>query len=428
MKKRFLSFVVSVAVVGTLATPQLAGATMSATKKIEQELGQIKKVMSAAQQKAAETQAEIAKVLQEKQVASVDINALLGQIETTNLKLNTLNNQISTVKDNLEVNGKQLEEVEERVESRDALLKSRLRLMYMNGVVSYADVLLSSTSFGDFLDRLNALNAIVNQDKQILEANRKDRTVMEGKRVQIEQQLNQVKDLYSQTALIKTDLVIKEKEKEVKIASLSQIEKEKKHELEDISEDQEKMLLEYARKEAALAEAKRKAAEAAAAAAAAKAAANAKAKPGAANSPSNSPAPAAPFTGGKFGYPLGKVYPMTSDFGNRSDPFTGKKKSHNGIDLGAPNGTGILAAGDGVVIVASWWSGYGNTVIIDHGNGYWTLYGHIRNGGTVVEKGDIIKRGQKVAEVGSTGESTGNHLHFEVRINESPVDPKPYLR
>jgi murein DD-endopeptidase MepM/ murein hydrolase activator NlpD len=421
LKKRFLSFALSAVVLGTLTVPQFAGATMSATKKIEQELSQIKKVMSTAQQKAADAQAEIAKVLQEKQATSVDISTLLGQIETTNLQLNTLNNEISTVKDNLQETGKKLEEIEERVDSRDKLLKSRLRLMYMNGVVSYADVLLSSTSFGDFLDRLNALNAIVNQDKQILEANRKDHVEMEGKRTQIQQQLDQVKDLYSQTALVKSDLVIKEKEKEVKIASLSQKEKEKKHELEDISEEQEKMLVEYARKEAALAEAKRKAAEAAAAAAAAKA----KAKSGV--SP-NTPAPAAPFTGGKFGYPLGKVYPMTSDFGYRSDPFSGKKKLHNGIDLGAPNGTNILAAGDGVVIVASWWSGYGNTVIIDHGNGYWTLYGHIRNGGTVVEKGDTVKRGQKVAEVGSTGESTGNHVHFEVRVNESPVDPKPFLR
>lgn len=423
MKKYVLTFIISAGLISTLIAPQLAGAAVSATQRIEQELNQLRKGLSDNQKKAAEVQSTLDKIAQEKQAVTKDLSMLSSEIEATNLKLNDLNNQISLTKEKLAVNGKQLEEVEERIDSRDKLLKSRLRLMYMNGVVSYADVLLSSTSFGDFLDRLNALNAIVNQDKHILEDNRRDKTEKEGKEAQIKQELNQVGEMYSQQAIHKSDLSNKEKEKQVMIASLSQKDKEQRSTLEDISEDSERKLIEEARKQSALAEAKRKEAEAAAAAAAAKA----KAKAGN-NGSSPTPAPAAPFTGGKFAYPLAKVAPMTSDFGYRSDPFTGKKTMHKGIDLGAPNGTNILAAGDGVVIVASWWSGYGNTVIIDHGNGYWTLYGHIRNGGTVVEKGDNVKRGQKVAEVGSTGESTGNHLHFEVRINEDPVDPKPYLR
>ncbi|ECH9276471.1 M23 family peptidase, partial [Salmonella enterica subsp. enterica] len=74
-----------------------------------------------------------------------------------------------------------------------------------------------------------------------------------------------------------------------------------------------------------------------------------------------------------------------------------------------------------------WWSGYGNTVIVDHGDSVWTLYAHIRNNGIKVKKGDTVKRGQKIAEVGSTGTATGNNLHFEVRIDGKPVDPLPYL-
>ncbi|MFD0680832.1 MULTISPECIES: murein hydrolase activator EnvC family protein [unclassified Paenibacillus] len=416
MKKSLLSLIVTSGLLGTIVVPQFAFA-LTATQKIEQQISQLKKMQTTAQQKANEAQSEMNKVHQEKQQTSSDITSLLSQIEATNLKLNELNSQLSTVKNTLQETGQQLEEAETRVESRDKLLKSRVRLMYMNGVVSYADVLLSSTNFGDFLDRLNALKSIVNQDKKILESNQKDRAMIADKQVQVQQQLDQVKDLYSQTAVVKADLVTKEKEKEVKIASLSKKEKE----LEDISEDQEKVLLEYARKESALAAEKRKATEEAARAAAA-----AKAKKEGTAPPAVNSTPA--FTGGRMGYPLAKNSPMTSDFGTRSDPFTGKKATHKGIDLGAPNGTSILAAADGEVIVASWWSGYGNCVIIDHGNGVWTLYGHIRNGGTDVEKGDTVKRGQKIAEVGSTGESTGNHLHFEVRINENPVDPKPYLK
>ncbi|WP_282938819.1 M23 family metallopeptidase [Paenibacillus sp. RC67] len=424
MKKSVLSLIVTAGMASTLLVPQLSFA-LSESQKIQQQLDQLKKQQNTTQQKAADTQNEIGKVQQDKQQVEAEVKSIIKQIEAENLKLNTLNDQISTTKDDLQLNSKLLDELKEQIEARDVLLKSRLRLMYMNGVVSYADVLLSSTSFGDFLDRMNALKAIVNQDKEILQANQRDRETKEVKQNQIEQELKKVSDLYNQSATIKAGLVSKEKDKEVKIASLAKKEKD----LEDISEDQEQQLLQYARKSAALAADKRKAAAAEAAAAAAAAAAKAKTNGSSGGGSTAAPsAPAATSSGGKFGYPLAKVAPMTSDFGYRSDPFTGAKKLHKGIDLGAPNGTDILAAAEGEVIVASWWSGYGNTVIIDHGNGYWTLYGHIRNGGTVVEKGDHVKRGQKVAEVGSTGESTGNHLHFEVRINEEPVDPKPYLK
>lgn len=95
--------------------------------------------------------------------------------------------------------------------------------------------------------------------------------------------------------------------------------------------------------------------------------------------------------------------------------------------MATKEGTEIRAADDGIVIVAEWWSGYGNTVVIDHGDNLWTLYPHIRINGIKVEKGQAVRRGQKIAEVGSTGNSTGPHLHFEVRIDGKPVDPMPYL-
>lgn len=427
MKKSVVSLVVTAGMAGTLLVPQLSFA-LSESQKIQQQLDQLKKQQSTTQKQATNTQNEITKVVKEKSEVEAEVKELVKQIEAENLKMNELDNKISSTKDQLSENGKQLDEIKEQIGARDSLVKSRLRLMYMNGVVSYADVLLSSTSFTDFLDRMNALKAIVAQDKEILETNRRDQQAKEAKQAQIEQELKQVNELYAQRAAMKAELQSKEKEKEVKIASLDKKEKE----LEDISEEQEQQLLAYARKSSALAAEKRKAAAAEAAAKAAeeaaKAAAKAKNSGGGGGEAPAPPAQAPAFSGGKFAYPLAKVAPMTSDFGNRTDPFTKKKKMHSGIDLAAPNGTSILAAEGGEVIVASWWSGYGNTVIIDHGNGYWTLYGHIRNGGTVVEKGDQVKRGQKIAEVGSTGQSTGNHLHFEVRVNENPVDPKPYLQ
>lgn len=407
MKKSFLPLVLSLSLIGATIVPQ-AGFALTASQRIEQELNQLKKTKSAVQQKVNETEKQITQVTREKQQTSNDINALLDQIDKTNKSLNVLNDKVAEVSATLKENAKQLEEAETRVTSRDQMLRSRLRLMYMNGVVSYTDVLLSSTNFSDFLDRLEALRSIVNQDKKILEANKRDRATIDEKRIAIEKQLAEVKNLYAETSAVKADLLVKEKEKEVKIASLAQKEKE----LEDISEEVEAQLVKVASQEAA----KQRALQEAKAAEAAK------------SKGAKAAGPVYTYSGGKFGYPLPKVVNMSSDFGTRKDPFTGRSSTHNGIDFPSPAGTSILAAEDGVVIVASWWSGYGNTVIIDHGKGVWTLYGHIRNDGIVVEKGDTVKRGQKIAEVGSTGRSTGNHLHFEVRINESPVDPKPYLR
>jgi len=114
-----------------------------------------------------------------------------------------------------------------------------------------------------------------------------------------------------------------------------------------------------------------------------------------------------------------------SGFGMRTDPFTGQLSMHSGTDFAAPTGTPIFAAAGGVVVSAEVHPDYGNMVEVDHGNGLSTLYGHASR--LVVKVGDIVRKGQKVAEVGTTGRSTGPHLHFEVHVNGVPVNPAKYL-
>ncbi|MGB9877463.1 MAG: murein hydrolase activator EnvC family protein [bacterium] len=131
---------------------------------------------------------------------------------------------------------------------------------------------------------------------------------------------------------------------------------------------------------------------------------------------------AKPWKGG-FIYPLrGK---LTSRFGMRTHPIYHITKMHTGIDLSAPSGTPIKAAAGGEVVYAGWWGGYGNVVIIDHGGGISTLYAHCS--AIYVRKGQKVSQGEVIAAVGSTGLSTGPHLHFEVRKNGKPVDPLGYL-
>jgi murein DD-endopeptidase MepM/ murein hydrolase activator NlpD len=116
---------------------------------------------------------------------------------------------------------------------------------------------------------------------------------------------------------------------------------------------------------------------------------------------------------------------LTSAFGTRSDPFTGRARMHQGIDIPGPIGTPIYATADGVVRRAQWANGYGNLVEINHGNGLETRYGHLSK--LIAQPNERVRRGQLIGFMGSTGRSTGSHLHYEVRIAGSAVNPIPYL-
>jgi murein DD-endopeptidase MepM/ murein hydrolase activator NlpD len=126
---------------------------------------------------------------------------------------------------------------------------------------------------------------------------------------------------------------------------------------------------------------------------------------------------------GQLMYPT--IGPVTSNFGWRTHPILGTERFHSGIDFGADYGSLIYASEQGRVIYADWYGGYGNAVIIDHGNGMTTLYGHCSE--LYVKDGDVVAKGQPIAAVGSTGFSTGPHLHFELRANGEPIDPAAYL-
>ncbi len=134
------------------------------------------------------------------------------------------------------------------------------------------------------------------------------------------------------------------------------------------------------------------------------------------------------YTGGVMQWPLPGYYKIGSQYGYRIHPILKYKKFHGGIDIGAPSGTPIHAAASGKVICATWRSGgSGNTVIIDHGGGITTLYFHIKNGGILVKEGQTVVAGDVIAKVGSTGLSTGPHLHFEVRKNGVRQNPVNYV-
>ncbi|GLX70910.1 metalloendopeptidase [Paenibacillus glycanilyticus] len=370
----------------------VGGNAASSIDKINKDLAAAKKQIEQAQQSAKNADQQKANISVKKEDAQQAIMKLNEQLDNVTDNMNYVQGQVDSKEVELKKAGKELDKAEEQVKDRNELLQSRLKLMYENGAVSYLEVLFSATSFSDFIDRFDSLHSILSQDRTILEQHKKDKALVEEKKANVETALGEVKTMYTKLQSYKSELDQKEEEKETLIAQYNdQIE-----ELEDISEEQEQLLLALAKKVSDLNKKK-----------------NAIKKP---------------FSGGKLGMPLRSNYRISSNFGYRIHPITHVRKLHAGIDFAVPQGTDVYAAESGVVIVAQAWSGYGNTVVIDHGNGLWTLYGHLRNGGIMVKTGQSVKKGEKVAESGNTGDSTGPHLHFEVRKNEVAVDPAGYLK
>ncbi|UVI29866.1 murein hydrolase activator EnvC family protein [Paenibacillus spongiae] len=391
----------AVVVLAAFIFQPFGGEAASQVDKINKELDQVRKEISAAAHNRNQADKDRQVIIQQKTETAKSMQEVLTQIDEVGTQMMGVQAQLDAAEEKLLLTGEELQTAEERIATRDELLQSRLRLMYTNGSVSYLDVLLNATSFSDFIDRFDSLQSILGQDRDILESHKEDRELIAQKKKDVEKQLAEVKVMYGKLDSYQSLLVAKEKQKEVMVLSFN----EQAEELEEISEEQEKLLISLAKKVSDLEEQKRKAA---------------------AKKKKKKVTPY--YTGGKFAVPLQDGYRLSSPYGYRTHPISGKKKLHTGLDMAAPAGTPIYAAESGTVLIAQWWSGYGNTVIIDHGNGLWTLYGHIRNNGIKVNKGDTVKRGQKIAEVGSTGQSTGNHLHFEVRKNEEPVNPSQYLK
>lgn len=412
----------------TLLGPSDGYAKKTSVAEIDKQLKKLQEEVQAAKASQEQAASRNQEAQHYKNKTTLNLQYVLDQISQVKGEMQTISGKIASTEKSLNVTATELDEAEARVASREKLLESRVRLMYTDGAVSYLDVLLSSTSFSDFLDRADSLKMIVDQDQDLLVQHKLDKQTVIAKKQELEGQYAQAKQLYTDLESQRSLLKEKEAEKQELIAYYD----EEIQETDEISEEQNAKLVQLASARSALEDQKDKikAEEAARKAAAAKAAAaKAAAARKAARASSSGSSSVSEYAGGNgpFLLPVGSAR-ISSPYGYRTHPVTGEVgKLHTGTDFAVPQGTDIHAADSGTVLVAEWWSGYGYCVIIDHGGGVWTLYGHIREGGLKVSAGDKVDRGQVIAESGSTGRSTGPHLHFEVRIDGKPVDPMPYL-
>lgn len=354
------------------------------------EIDAMKEEANSLKQQQEEIQDQLDSLAADRENAMARKTLLEQQINATRAEISSIAAQISKYDELIAQKQTELDEAEAEEQAQYELFCERVRYMEEQGEVSYWSILFSSKDFADLLDNAMMVEEIMDYDNQVMDQLIALREQIEQDKAELETARQEQQDAKAEQEAAQANLQAQESEVD---ALLSQISNQ-----EDELEAREAQL--RAASDAATAEI---------------AAAERELAAQIANVPSES----------GFLWPLPGRYNLSSLFGSRKHPITGKANNHTGIDIPASSGTSILAAKSGVVTTSTYNNSYGNYVVVSHSDGTSTLYAHMvrRN----CSKGDTVSQGQVIGYVGTTGSSTGNHLHFEVRVNGSRVDPINYF-
>jgi murein DD-endopeptidase MepM/ murein hydrolase activator NlpD len=393
MGSRFAAIAVAVALA---LLPAIAGGTT-----IEQRI-------AAQRAKAQQLQSRLHAKRAELHVVTVRYNDLERQLGETNVAIGEVSRRIDSLQARhdsterrIDWNTIQLDAARRSLRLHDALLKRRLVDIYEYGDLTYINALIAARSFSEFVERWEDLRLLIAANERTVRARKAaearvaaieadlERTRLELQQDEEaqEQARSQLGSLADERRNLITLAAVRRRSVASEVAEMESLTAAQEAQLEGLILEREREL-----------EAERRAA-------------------GIAGGIESEGGP------GSFSWPVTGT--ITSPFGWRSNPFGGGPEFHQGLDIAAPTGTTVTAAAGGTVIMAQWYGGYGNYILIDHGGGYSTGYGHLS--AIYVSTGQSVQRGQAIGAVGSTGQSTGPHLHFEVRIAGKPVDPAPRL-
>ena len=376
-------------------------ASSASTEKVTEDAASTKSL-----QEAQDEKAQLEKALKEAQSTIEDLRDSKGDIESKVTELNQqlidisvritdLENQLTAKSEDIQETKDELAGAKEREAQQYADMKVRIQFMYENGQTSYLEALLSSRNISEFLNSADYIAQIQSYDRQKLTEYQDTVESIVNLEAQLEQEYTDLEALKSTVESNKATVAAMMRQKESELADIS-------GDIEDAQSDADYYAAEIQAQEELIAAIKRAEAE--------KAAAGVEEHP---------------YTGGAFRWPCPSSTRVTSDYGTRVSPMSGASSNHKGIDIGASAGADIIAAADGTVTAASYSSAAGNYVMIDHGGGLYTVYMHASS--LLVSPGQTVSAGDVIAKVGSTGISTGSHLHFGVSLNGSYVSPWSYL-
>ena len=404
-KKKFLALCLA----GLMAVP--TGALAKSSKSLTIEKNKKKQEQMQVKNKLNKEKSNISNTESEKKSVSVDIENLDAKIQVTSAKISSLESEIGRLNKDIEENQGKLEEAQVNLSENTDALRMRLREMYKRGNVNYLEVLLNSKDIEELLRNNEIISSIARADRELIEFIQEQIDTI--KQTEERLQIDKAKVSASRAAVVNErqsyQAAVDAKNNYMKVLE-SNLDLYKA-EFEKAQANWDSLDAEIVRLQKQIAEQK-KAEDAAARARRAT------------RVHSNITVSSAPRNGQSYTWPLPGHYSISSPFGYRVHPILGYSKFHSGVDIPAPSGTPIVAAKSGTVIMSQLMSGYGNVVMVDHGDTV-TVYAHCS--ALNVGVGDSVSAGDVVAFVGSTGLSTGAHLHFEVRVNGSPVNPLGYV-
>lgn len=394
-KKLIILFaaIVALSLLASIFAPLLA-ARADTVAQLEDKLAEAERSRAAAEAGLAEVEGEITDAEAKREALDMDISALETELYTLSL-------QIAENEENIALLEADLAEAEAAAADYEDSFKERVRVMYERSDVSFLNILFGAENFSDLLKRVETVSRIVEYDRSVLDR-------MAENQAQIETKKTALEDTNATVELTRDIQTAKKAELDANRAALNTV-------IAELESDEESY------------RATLDAADAAEEALRAEIRALTLAQAATPQAVTAAPAETAPAadSGGQFCWPTPSTTYVTSPFGTRFHPVQQRYKTHTGIDIGAGSGASIVAAESGTVLRAGWNSGYGNYVVIDHGGGVQTLYGHCS--ALLVSSGQSVSRGEQIALVGSTGVSTGPHLHFEVLINGEYTDPMAYF-
>lgn len=391
MKKRttrLISCIIAgILVIALLASMLATGITFAGAAEDADELQD--KLSSLEDEKAA-VKERIAELTKQASDVEATRAALQSEIDLTKEEIATVEAYIERLQDQIDVKTTELAAAEEALEQKEEEFALTVRTTYEQGDTSYLEVLLNSTSFADLLSRMEIITAIMEDNKKIVAEYTAAKEDIEQKKQELEETQAAQKEYQENLGYKVDELAASEAEQAALAESIQAYKAESEAEYDRIASEMQDVSNQIA-------------------ALSAQAAANG----------------SVPMGDGTLIWPTPSCTTNSSAYGWRIHPIYGTRKFHAGEDIPAGYGAEILAAASGTVITAGWVSGYGNYTVIDHGGGMMTAYGH--QSSIAVSVGQTVTQGQVIGYVGSTGNSTGPHLHFEVYINGATVDPKSFF-
>lgn len=368
-----------------------------------------RKAADAADAIADELKAETEALDQQLSTLESAVKELDPKIAEATTRTNQLILQVDDLRSAISLKEISIAETTAEFEHQRGILSDNMTSSYKQGAFFYLDLLLEAKDFSDLIARTTLVQRVMDHNNDIAEVLADTRQNLEQQKADLDDDLEAVSTLRAEAQAVEASLRSLQSQRQAKVDAQENI-YDQKAALYEESEANAARLKAIA--EAEEAESRR-----------------------IENELKNASSSGSGQYNGVMAWPVPGFYRVSSPFGYRIHPIFGTRKLHTGIDIGrnldpaqSIDGAAIVAAGDGEVIYATYSSGYGNTVMIDHGNGVVSLYAHQRSGGIRVSVGQQVSKGDRIGTVGSTGYSTGPHLHFEVRVNGTPVDPMDYLK